>query len=71
MYAIKSIKTGKWLFGTNFRFSPPHQRTSSDQCMTWEDKNTAESEFRRRHCNSDYKIVRVKIEEVDNEEDNL
>lgn len=28
MYAIRNKKTGLWLYGTDYRYNPPHQRTS-------------------------------------------
>lgn len=29
MFAIQNIKTGKFLYGTDYRYRPPHQRTSN------------------------------------------
>lgn len=36
MYAIRNKKTGLWLYGTDWRYTPPHQRTSEDRIQTWE-----------------------------------
>lgn len=32
MFAIQNIKTGKFLYGTDYRYRPPHQRTSKTKC---------------------------------------
>ena len=33
MYAIQNIRTGKFVYGTDYRFYPPHQRTSKTNCL--------------------------------------
>lgn len=68
MYAIINAKTGKYLFGTDFRFSPPRQRTSTDKALTFENKEEAEIECRRRKCGKAYKIKKIKIEIMEEEE---
>lgn len=64
MYAIKNKRTGKWIYGTDFRYSPYYQRTSKEQAMTWEDIEEVQWEFERRRCGKDYKIVNVRLEEI-------
>lgn len=68
MYAIKNKRNGKWLFGTDYRYHPPHQRTSTERVFTWDEKRTADNEFKGRKCGKDYIIVPVKIIEVDADE---
>ena len=64
MYAIQNVKTGQWVYGTDFRYPIPHQRTSKDQMMTWEDEDAVKLEFSRRKCGKDYKIAVLKTVEV-------
>lgn len=64
MYAIKNTRTGKWLYGTDFRRSPHRQFTSFEMAMTEEHLLEIEYQFNRRKCSKDYKIVKVKLSEV-------
>lgn len=68
MYAIINKRTGKYLFGTDFRLNPPRQRTSTDRVLTFENKEEAERECRRRKCGKAYKIKKIKIEIMEEEE---
>lgn len=61
MYAIINKVTGKWLYGTDYRYNPPHQRTSDRQAVTYEDLDAAERQFRCRRCGRDYEIVEVEL----------
>ncbi len=65
MYAIRNKRTGKWLYGTDFRHYPYTQRTSFEQAMTWEMYEAAFSEFKSRMCGKDYEIIPVRIEEIE------
>lgn len=68
MWAIQNRRTKKWVYGTNWdRDGKPVQRTSFDRVLTWEDYQDAAIEFRRRRCGIDYRIVPIKIEEVNDE----
>ena len=62
MYAIRNKRTKKWLYGTDYRYSPPHQRTSKNKVCVFEDYKTAELEFKFRGCGNDYEIALIKIE---------
>lgn len=62
MYAIINKRTGKYLYGTDFRYFPAHQRTSYDRAALFEDLEMAEYHFKQRHCGKDYKIVAVRLE---------
>lgn len=67
MYAIQNIKTGKFLYGTDYRYFPPHQRTSFEQMLTFDEYFYAECAFISRRCGRDYRIVeleKVKVKRV-------
>lgn len=69
MLAIQNIKTGKFVYGTDYRHYPPHQRTSYDQMLTYENLFFAENDFKKRRCGKDYRIVLlepVKVHEIIN-----
>lgn len=63
MYAIRNKKTKKWLFGTDRRYFPPHQRTADDRVLIFSDRKCAEIEMTSRRCNKNYEIVAVRVEE--------
>ena len=62
MWAIRNKRTKKWLYGTDYRYYPRHQRTSEDCAMTWETEEEARHEMRHRGCGKDYEAVPVRIE---------
>lgn len=64
MYAIVNTKTNKFVYATDWRYNPPHQRTSNAQMLTFPDKETARISFRARRCGKDYKICVLKGIEV-------
>lgn len=67
MYAIQNIKTGKFLYGTNFGYGRISQQTSFEQILTFGDYDSAEYAFLHRQCSRDYRIVElepVKVKEV-------
>lgn len=37
MFAIQNQKTGKFLYGTDYRYNPPRQRTSFNEMRTYSD----------------------------------
>lgn len=59
MYAIQNIKTGKFLYGTNFGYGHNNQRTSFEQMLTFGDYDSAECAFLHRQCSRDYRIVEL------------
>ena len=61
MFAIQNIKTGKFLCGTDYRYFPPHQRTSRNQALTYDSLARAKADFRGRRCGKDYRVVCLKI----------
>ena len=64
MYAIRNKKTKLWLYGTDYRYHPPHQRTSENKCMIFETYEDALNDFRWRRCGKSYEIVPVRVEEL-------
>lgn len=62
MYAIQNKRTKKFVYGTDFRYSPFHQRTSYNRAMTFDSYRLAEATFEDRKCGKDYKIVRIKLD---------
>lgn len=67
MYAIKNTRTGKWLYGTDYRRSPPIQRTCTERVATFYDEEDALRELKHRKCGKDYKVLKVQINEVKEE----
>lgn len=64
VWAIKNKKTGKWLYGTDFRGSKKKQRCSKERAELWDTKELAESNIRWRGCGKNYQAVPVQIVEV-------
>lgn len=67
MYAIQNIETGEFLFGTDFGYGPGscRQRTSLEQMLTFDSLRYAKVDFIHRQCGNDYRIVRLKLPEVE------
>lgn len=68
MYAIQNIKTGKFVYGTDYRYPHPgkkfNQLTSKNKMLTYEDYYEAAEDFRHRGCGKNYRIVVLKTVEV-------
>lgn len=67
MYAIQNIKTGKFVYGTDYRYYPRRQRTSFEKMLTYDELFFAECDFKSRRCGRDYRIVElepVKVKRV-------
>lgn len=64
-YAILNMQTGRYVYGTDFCFSPRHQRTSDCRMLTFPDELSARNEFRGRECGKDYRIVKIGTEILD------
>lgn len=65
MWAIRNKRTRKWLYGTDYRYRPFHQRTSRDRVLVFGNNLEANIEFKHRQCGKDYEIVLVRIEAID------
>lgn len=59
-----NIKTGKFIYGTDFRYRPHRQKTSKAQMLTYPTQEEAELAFKYRGCGNDYRIVVLKTIEV-------
>lgn len=68
MYAIQNIKTGKFVYGTDYRYrrmgKKHNQRTSKNKMLTYTDYYEAAEDFRCRGCGKNYRIVVLKTVEV-------
>ena len=64
MFMIQNIKTGKFVYGTDYRYNPPRQRTSHNKALTYDTKDHAKSDFMYRHCGKQYRVVCLKTIEV-------
>lgn len=67
MFAIQNQRTGKFVYGTNYHYSPRHQRTNFERMLTYDEYRFAESDFLSRRCGRDYRIVElepVKVKRV-------
>ena len=64
MYAIQNIKTGKFVYGTDYRYPKPRQRTNHNQMLTYADYESANCDFRTRRCGKGYRIVEVEVRKV-------
>lgn len=65
MFAIQNQRTGKFMFGTDYRYNPPQQRTSIDEMRTYHDLRGAVLDYNNRKCGKDYRIVVLKPVEVE------
>lgn len=59
MFAIQNKRTGGFIYGTDYRYHPPHQRTSKNQMLTYDELRWAEMDLKNRRCSKDYKIVEI------------
>lgn len=68
-YAIKNLKTGKFMWGTDYRYNPPHQRTSDKTAMLYPSYSSAALDFGLRRCGKHYDVVPVTVNEIVEEYD--
>lgn len=64
MYAIINVKTGKFVFGTDYRYHPCRQRTSKNCMLTYDSLYAVQTDFMSRKCGKDYKIAVLKSPEL-------
>jgi hypothetical protein len=70
MFAIRHRKTKQWVYGTDYRMCPHHQRTSDDQALTYKTSKEACQDYEHRDCSRAlYEIVEVKLQEVEHAKD--
>lgn len=66
MYTIRNKKTKKWVYGTDYRYYPPHQRTAFDRALLFDSYEKAQRYFVVYDCNKKrYEIVPVRLEELE------
>ncbi len=60
MFAIMNIKTNKFVYGTDYRYWPPQQRTSEDKLITFDTLEMANIAINRvRKCRENYRVVEL------------
>lgn len=67
MFTIQNRRTGKFVYGTDFNYNPPRQRTDFNRMLTYDDYTSAEVDFWHRGCGKVYRIVElepVKVKRV-------
>ena len=64
-WAIRNRLTYKFVYGTDFRFNPPHQRTDYNKAILYDSDKEAESDLRWRRCGKAYEVVPVRIEVIE------
>lgn len=64
MYAIQNTKTGEFVYGTDYRYHPWHQRCSKNRAMLFETLTDAVNGFKERRCGKDYVISCVRLDVI-------
>lgn len=70
-YCIINKRTGLFVYGTDYRYNPPHQRTGMGRALTYPSREKAEMDFDHRQCGRDYKIVKVRMEVVNDTDERI
>lgn len=66
MFAIMNIKTGEFVYGTDFNYRPHRQRTSKERLLTYKTLEEAAWDLlMQRKCGSDYQVVKLKTPEIE------
>ncbi|EAG1724746.1 hypothetical protein BBW71_05215 [Listeria monocytogenes] len=62
MHAMRHKRTKKFIYGTDKRYSPFHQKTSNNQALLFENYFTAHLAFKERKVSKKlYEIVTVEL----------
>lgn len=61
MYVIMNSKTKKYLYGTDFNYTPHRQRTADDCAMIFSTEADAKAEYKRRQCGKTYIICKIEL----------
>lgn len=69
--AIRNKKTNEYVYGTDYRYNPNHQRTSPERPLLYElnDKHDAahlRHEMYQREIGKDYELVEIQIVPIKN-----
>lgn len=62
MWAIRNKRTKRFVYGSDYRYHPVHQRTSDTKVLIFANEIEALWEYRHRRCGKEYEIVPVRIE---------
>lgn len=62
MYTIVHKKTGKYLYGTDYRQHPYKQRCSRNKALIYDSLYLANFDFLHRKCSTGYEIAEVEME---------
>ena len=65
MFAIQNKRTAQFVFGTDYRFHPPRQRTSMNKLCTYESAAEANADRLNRRCGRDYVVVEIEVRVVE------
>lgn len=63
-WVIKNMRTGKYVYGTDYRYCKRRQRTSHNMALTFESYYDANREYFHRKCGKAYKIVKMEMQET-------
>ena len=58
-YAIRNKQTGRWVYGTDYRYHPHRQVTSEDRFIVYPTLEDAKQDFVFRRCGKNYQICRL------------
>ena len=61
-YVIINKKTNRFLTGTDYRYTPPHQITSDSSMLTFDTMYEACAALRSHACNSNYVVALVTVD---------
>lgn len=65
MFAIRSKRDKRWVYGTDYRYSKPKQRLSHENVKIYSERIHAKSDMILRQINmKNYEIVEVELTEV-------
>ena len=65
MFAIRSKKDKRWVYGTDYRYNPPRQKLSYEEVKIYKDEATALVDARFRQINfNKYQLVSVGLIEL-------
>lgn len=58
-YAIRNKQTGRWVYGTDYRYHPRRQMTSENRFIVYPTLEAAKQDFKFRHCGKAYQICKL------------
>lgn len=61
MYVIINAKTNEFVYGTDYNYSPPHQRTSDCEALLFDAFEAAAFSLLNRQCGREYKIAEIEM----------